>query len=55
MLADAVGVSNTAGPHEIALTEAMVARQWLTFFVFTTAGASPDGIGLRCYPMTFWL
>ena len=23
----------------------MVARQWLTFFVFTTAGASPDGIG----------
>ena len=45
VLADAVGVSNTAGPHEIALTEAMVARQWLTFFAFTTAGASPDGIG----------
>ena len=45
VLADAVGVSNTAGPHEIALTEAMVARQWLTFFVFTTTGASPDGIG----------
>ena len=45
VLADAVGVSNTAGPHEIALTEAMVARQWLTFFVFTTDGASPDGIG----------
>ena len=45
VLADAVGVSNTAGPHEIALTEAMVARQWLTFFAFTTTGASPDGIG----------
>ena len=45
MLADAVGVSNTAGPHEIALTEAMVARQLITFFAFTTAGASPDGIG----------
>ena len=45
VLADAVGVSNTAGPHEIALTEAMVPRQWLSFFVFTTAGASPDGIG----------
>ena len=45
VLADAVGVSNTAGPHEIALTEAMTARQLLTFFVFTTAGASPDGIG----------
>ena len=27
VLADAVGVSNTAGPHEITLTEAMVARQ----------------------------
>ena len=25
VLANAVGVSNTAGPHEIALTEAMVA------------------------------
>ena len=23
----------------------MVPRQWLSFFVFTTAGASPDGIG----------
>ena len=23
----------------------MVARQWLTFFVFSSAGASPDGIG----------
>ena len=45
MLADAVGVSNTAGPHEIALTEAMVARQLLSFFVFSSAGASPDGIG----------
>ena len=45
VLADAVGVSNTAGPHEIALTEAMVPRQWLTFFAFTTAGASPDGPG----------
>ena len=45
VLADAVGVSNTAGPHEIALTEAMVARQWISFFAFTTAGASPDGIG----------
>ena len=45
VLADAVGVSNTTGPHEITLTEAMVARQWLSFFVFTTAGASPDGIG----------
>ena len=45
VLADAVGVSNTAGPHEIALTEAMAPRQWLSFFVFTTAGASPDGIG----------
>ena len=45
VLADAVGVSNTAGPHEITLTEAMVARQWISFFAFTTAGASPDGIG----------
>ena len=45
MLANAVGVSNTAGPHEIALTEAMVARQLLSFFVFSSAGASPDGIG----------
>ena len=45
VLADAVGVSNTAGPHEIALTEAMVARQWISFFVFSSAAASPDGIG----------
>ena len=45
VLADATGVANTAGPHEIALTEAMGARQWISFFVFTTAGASPDGIG----------
>ena len=45
VLADAVAVANTAGPHEITLTEAMVPRQWLSFFVFTTAGASPDGIG----------
>ena len=45
VLVDAVGVSNTAGPHEITLTEAMVARQWLTFFVLSSAGASPDGIG----------
>ena len=45
VLADAVAVANTAGPHEIALTEAMVARQWVSFFMFTTAGASPDGIG----------
>ena len=45
VLADAVGVSNTAGPHEITLTEAMVARQLLSFFVFSSAGASPDGIG----------
>ena len=44
-LASTVGVSNTAGPHEIALTEAMVAGQLLTFFMFTTATASPDGIG----------
>ena len=45
VLADAVGVSNTAGPHEIALTEAMTARQLLTFYVVTSAGANPDGIG----------
>ena len=45
VLADAVGVSNAAGPHEIALTEAMVARQLLSFFVFSSAAASPDGIG----------
>ena len=45
VLADAVGVSNTAGPHEIALTEAITARQILTIFVFSSAGASPDGIG----------
>ena len=45
VLASSVGVSNTTGPHEIALTEAMVARQWLTFFVFSSAAASPDGVG----------
>ena len=45
VLADAVGVSNTAGPHEIALTEAMMARQWISFFAFSSAAASPDGIG----------
>ena len=45
VLADAVGVSNTTGPHEITLTEAMAARQWLSFFVFSSAAASPDGIG----------
>ena len=45
VIVDAVGVSNTAGPHEVALTQALEARQWLSFFAFTTAGASPDGIG----------
>ena len=45
VLVDAVGVSNTAGPHEITLTEAMVPRQLLTVFVFSSAAASPDGIG----------
>ena len=45
VLADATGVSNTAGPHEIALTEAMVARQLITFFMHTTSTTSPDGIG----------
>ena len=45
VLADAVPVANTAGPHEIALTEAMAARQWLTFFAFTSTAAAPDGIG----------
>ena len=45
VLASSVGVSNTTGPHEIALTEAMVARQLLSFFVFSSATASPDGIG----------
>ena len=47
VLADAVGVSNTAGPHEITLTEAMVARQWISFFVFTICrlASNPDGIG----------
>ena len=45
VLADAVGVSNAAGPHEITLTEAMMPRQLLSFFVFSSAAASPDGIG----------
>ena len=45
MLVNAVAVSNTAGPHEITLTEAMTARQLLTFYVVTSAGANPDGIG----------
>ena len=45
VLADAVGVSNTAGPHEIALTEAMAARQILTFFVGTSGATNPDAIG----------
>ena len=45
VLASSVGVSNTAGPHEIALTEAMVARQLISFFVFSSVAASPDGIG----------
>ena len=42
VLADAVGVSNTAGPHEITLTEAMAARQILTFFVGTSGATNPD-------------
>ena len=45
VLADATGISNTTGPHEIALTEAMVARQLITFFMGTTSTTSPDGIG----------
>ena len=45
VLADAVGVSNTAGPHEIALDSAMTARQLLTFYVVTSGAANPDGIG----------
>ena len=44
-LANAVAVANTAGPHEIALTEAMKPRQWLSIFVLSSAAASPDGIG----------
>ena len=45
VLADAVGVSNTAGPHEITLTEAMVARQLVTFYVVTSGATNPDAIG----------
>ena len=45
VLADAVGVSNTAGPHEITLTEAMVARQIVTFHVVTSGATNPDAIG----------
>ena len=45
VLADAVGVSNTAGPHEITLTEAMVARQIVTFYVVTSGATNPDAIG----------
>ena len=45
VLADAVGVSNTAGPHEITLTEAMVARQIITFYVDTSGATNPDAIG----------
>ena len=45
VLADATGVSNTAGPHEIALTEAMVVRQLLTFHVVTSGATNPDAIG----------
>ena len=45
VLADAVGVSNTAGPHEIALDSAMTAGNLLTFYVLTSAAANPDGIG----------
>ena len=45
VLADAVGVSNTAGPHEIALTEAMVARQIVTFHIVTSGATNPDAIG----------
>ena len=45
MLADAVGIANTAGPHEITLTEAMAARQILTFYVVTSGATNPDAIG----------
>ena len=45
VLADAVGVSNTAGPHEITLTEAMAARQIITFYVDTSGATNPDAIG----------
>ena len=45
VLADAIAVDNTAGPHEITLTEAMTERQLLTIFTFSSAAASPDGIG----------
>ena len=45
VLADSVGVSNTAGPHEITLTEAITERQLLTIFIFTSGAANPDGIG----------
>ena len=45
VLADAVGVSNTAGPHEITLTEAMVARQIVTFHVVTSGATNPDAVG----------
>ena len=45
VLADATGISNTAGPHEIALTEAMAARQILTFHVVTSGATNPDTIG----------
>ena len=45
VLANAVGVSNTAGPHEIALTEAMAARQIITFFIGTSGATNPDTIG----------
>ena len=41
VLADAVGVSNTAGPHEITLTEAMVARQIITIYVGYVWGYEP--------------
>ena len=46
VLADAVGVSNTAGPHEITLTEAMVARQIGHLPYSLRLGATnPDAIG----------
>ena len=45
VLADAVGVSNTAGPHEITLTEAMVARQIVTFHIVTSGATNPDAVG----------
>ena len=45
VLADAIAVDNTAGPHEITLTEAITERQLLTIFTFSSAAASPDGIG----------